>query len=518
MPLGFLRLNERSQRPNSHINFIQPLPNRGSDTAIAQCFLERIAAQCYPIMKEHGLAIMTLAEHEPNAEFLGRNFNAGEVIELVLKDRRGRWLGFKFVQMVMMHELAHCKQMNHSRSFWAVRNAYAKQMEALWAQRYEGEGMWGRGKNLATGEFVHDAMPIDPQIPEQVCGGTYRRRHRRKRKRGQDGTEEPKLSYTERQQRRIMRKFGSHGEGNALGDDEVVRAALDRASGVRHPGKPRVAGSKRGRELRANAALARVEAARKQQAKAEETGGLDGGEVESETTGSESGWSSGEDIESSEPVILEKKTRWWMKDREDRELVRVCGDEGEEDEGGRQEMDELRLLGGRPAGSPKRASADGADNNSNEVSRDFGTEGGDRQTDSEASVNEEDPGRPSSKKRCSDSARSSNKSSSPRRPPDLANDIPSVKSRAGMFTPAVAVCPICSLENEPSDPTCAACSHVLKPGLIKHHWRCTSDACRGSQYINAADAGRCGVCGATKPMGGTRMTAGVTSAETLRWD
>lgn len=77
MPLGFLRLNERSQRPNSHINFIQPLPNRGSDTAIAQCFLERIAAQCYPIMKEHGLAIMTLAEHEPNAEFLGRNFNAG---------------------------------------------------------------------------------------------------------------------------------------------------------------------------------------------------------------------------------------------------------------------------------------------------------------------------------------------------------------------------------------------------------------------------------------------------------
>lgn len=106
MPLGFLRLNERSQRPNSHINFIQPLPNRGSDTAIAQCFLERIAAQCYPIMKEHGLAIMTLAEHEPNAEFLGRNFNAGEVIELVLKDRRGRWLGFKFVQMVRKRHIA----------------------------------------------------------------------------------------------------------------------------------------------------------------------------------------------------------------------------------------------------------------------------------------------------------------------------------------------------------------------------------------------------------------------------
>ncbi|KAK1076032.1 hypothetical protein LTR33_009307, partial [Friedmanniomyces endolithicus] len=72
---------------------------------------------------------MTLEEYPPNPEFLGRNFNAGESIQLVLKDKGGRWLSFKFVQMVMMHELAHCKQMNHSRFFWNVRNDYAKQME-----------------------------------------------------------------------------------------------------------------------------------------------------------------------------------------------------------------------------------------------------------------------------------------------------------------------------------------------------------------------------------------------------
>ncbi len=55
-------------------------------------------------MKEHHLSVMTLEEYEPNPEFLGRNFNSGEVIQLVLKARSGRWLSFNSVQMVMMHE------------------------------------------------------------------------------------------------------------------------------------------------------------------------------------------------------------------------------------------------------------------------------------------------------------------------------------------------------------------------------------------------------------------------------
>ena len=52
MPLGLLRLNERSQRPSDHINFIKPLTTSSpQDQKIAQDFLERIAAQCYPVMK-----------------------------------------------------------------------------------------------------------------------------------------------------------------------------------------------------------------------------------------------------------------------------------------------------------------------------------------------------------------------------------------------------------------------------------------------------------------------------------
>ena len=56
-------------------------------------------------MKKHHLSVMTLEEYEPNREFVGRNFNAGEIIQLVLKARgSGRWLPFDYVQMVMMHE------------------------------------------------------------------------------------------------------------------------------------------------------------------------------------------------------------------------------------------------------------------------------------------------------------------------------------------------------------------------------------------------------------------------------
>lgn len=101
MPLGLQRFNERTQRPNDHINFIKPLSSSSpQDQKIAQDFLERIAAQCYPVMKQHTLLVNSLEEYPPNPEFLGRNFNAGEAIQLVLKDKAGRWLSFKFVQMV----------------------------------------------------------------------------------------------------------------------------------------------------------------------------------------------------------------------------------------------------------------------------------------------------------------------------------------------------------------------------------------------------------------------------------
>ena len=94
MPINIKRLNDRHPQPSSQIIFIKPLP--GPDEKYAKDFLERIAAICHPIMKSNHLSIMTLEEHEANNEFVGRNFNAGEIIQLVLKSRAtGQWLSFQ---------------------------------------------------------------------------------------------------------------------------------------------------------------------------------------------------------------------------------------------------------------------------------------------------------------------------------------------------------------------------------------------------------------------------------------
>ncbi|ROV99903.1 hypothetical protein VMCG_06265 [Cytospora schulzeri] len=324
MPLGIQRLNAKKSHPNDRVVFIKPL--KGKDEAIAQDFLERIAAQCLPIMKEHHLSVTTLEEYEPNREFVGRNFNSGEIIQLVLKARSGHWLPFNYVQMVMMHELAHCVQMNHSRAFWKVRNLYAEKMRVLWSRGYTGEGMWGRGALLATGAFERDTVvAAGEELPEHLCGGTYRSR-RRKRKRGAG----PELSYQERKQRRVERKFGK--DGVALGADTDVKARLEK--GRTTQAAPRVAQSKRGRELRAAAALARFDQQK------QETPPQEGLKDEDESTASESG-SDYEDAEGGADDALDINGKKLL-DSKGGHMVRVCGDEDPGDHDAENELRELQ--------------------------------------------------------------------------------------------------------------------------------------------------------------------------------
>jgi hypothetical protein len=522
MPLGITRLNERTQRPNSLINFIK------APDATSLDFLNRIAAQCYPIMKQHHISVMSLEYFPPNNEFLGRNFNAGEVIQLVLKDKQGRWLGFKFVQMVMMHELAHCKQMNHSKFFWQVRNSFAGEMEGLWARKYVGESMWGRGKDLVTGAIVQERELAQGDVPEHLCGGTYRRKGK-KRKRGnqtqdgEQGGDQPKLTYAERQQKRIAKKFGMHGKGAALGDDELLRGAYESASGKRQAGKPRVANSKRGRELRAQAALARF------------------GATKSESVKEDSGVKSEPDIKQ-EPEDSETDSDWddaefgGQQTSGETDMVKVCGDEGEDKDGAHNELDELRKMSQKASpgdrekdisteshlespAPPQPAASRRDDNHSTATHVDSETEG--------------EPDERSITTRASKTTRpvttnAPQQATTPTQSKDSTSTIqPIVKDTSSTNQPGT--CSICSLLNDPGSPTCMACSNVLQPSLMPDHWRCKSEACQGSAYINAGDAGRCGVCGAQKPKqgglgekragggGGTRPM-GVIESDVLRWD
>ena len=286
-------------------------------------------------MRDNHLSVTTLEEYEPNREFVGRNFNAGEVIQLVLRaPRSGRWLPFAYVQMVMMHELAHCAHMNHSRAFWAVRNAHAESVRALWRRGYTGEGIWGRGALLGTGAWEGDAAPEGEELPEHLCGGTFRSRAGGKRKK-------PRVSYAEQKERRIRRKFGVNGA--VLGEDEGVKRRLE---GKRVMAKPRVAGSARGRELRAAAALARFEV-KKEEVKEEvvekEAVVIDENDIE---TASEAETESGDEEVDATEVDGRK-----ILDGKGGRMVKVCEDEDANDADVKNELSELQdWLGGKSNG------------------------------------------------------------------------------------------------------------------------------------------------------------------------
>lgn len=60
-PTVFSRFNEPAPRPNPLINFIRALPDL-HDTSEAVRFLERLAAEVYPVMVKFGLKVGTFQE------------------------------------------------------------------------------------------------------------------------------------------------------------------------------------------------------------------------------------------------------------------------------------------------------------------------------------------------------------------------------------------------------------------------------------------------------------------------
>jgi len=453
MPLGFERLNERTQRPNALINFIRTIP--GPSSPIAENILNRVAAVCYPFMKSNMILVQALEEYPYNTEFVGRNFNAGEVIQLVLRDRNGRWLSQRMVEMVMVHELAHCKQMNHSKAFWKVRDEYAVDLRGLWAKGYTGEGMWGRGRGLDTGALqMNEADAAD--IPEHLCGGTFGRRSSNRKRSGKD---KPTLSYAERKQRRIMKKFGANGQ--SLGTDDDTKVKLE--GGVAKKGKPRVAGSARGRELRAAAALARFEPVKKEEVTIKEEESSSDSETEDESN------------EQDAAVDVDGKK---ITDDQGRFLIKICDEEDDRDGNARRELEEIQGIAPRKtakATAPKAKTA--------------------------TASSKTPPGKPVPSQLKDTIRQSSSKVVhldevwKRRINPSSKDDTSSSRTQG---PPKPTACIICSLENEGTALTCAACSHVLKPDFAPDHWACDSAACEGSEYLNSGDVGACGVCGALK--------------------
>lgn len=325
--------------------------------------------------------------------------------------------------------------MNHSKAFWAVRNQYADQMRGIWSRRYTGEGLWGRGTLLESGEFEANTILADDALPEHLCGGTYRSRGRKRKTRKQ-------LSYQEQKERRILKNFGANGV--ALGEDEEIKTELEK--GKKPKGKPRVAGSKRGRELRAAAALARFD----QQKKVEEV-------KEEDETASGSGSEDLSDYDESGPSIV---------DKEGRRLIKVCEDDNPADGDAQNEMRELAS-----ASRIKRERSRSPTVIKSEID--------------EPLLRRIEPRPPPSKRKAPSTAAGSSTSGAILLKPEADTK------------PVTTDCPICSFTNGSDAVVCETCSHVLAPGKVSF-WRCKSSACQGGKYLNPGDSGICGVCGERK--------------------
>src|SRR5436190_13141500 len=82
---------------------------------------------------------------------------------------------------------------------------------------------------------------------------------------------------------------------------------------------------------------------------------------------------------------------------------------------------------------------------------------------------------------------------------------PSFSGKKELIGPSVSVltCKICTTQHSPPVPMCCqTCNSVLEPERFEGRtWICQSSECQriGIEYINPADAGRCGLCG-DRPM------------------
>ncbi|KAJ9642234.1 hypothetical protein H2204_002603 [Knufia peltigerae] len=506
MPLNTLRLNhQKSSHPNDRIVFIKPLPRPAAQRAdydLADTFLRAIAAQCLPVMKGHHLSVTTLEEHEPNREFIGRNFNNGEVIQLVLRGQDGRrWNPFEMVAMVMMHELAHNTHMNHGKAFWETRNTYAEQLKGLWTKGYTGEGFWGSGRTL---DDMRTTMGDNGVLTSRelqdlpLCGGAYRSRRRRRKRRAKGGPDDGReLTWKEKKERRIEKKFGKNGV--TLGEDEDKRLGLEINRKGPVGGKPRVAQSKRGRELRAAAALARFEKNK------QEVAALNGPEDADDGESTEEDEEDYEDVDVPEGEDAKDVNGMTILDHQGNGMVRVCEEEDKDDENVKHELRELEGLDYSFRTRLQQQEQRDVDVGPSAVTLSAHAEHNSLDRDSPVEDGRGDDDDDDDKKTTSNPLPRTGSAVEEER----SSRIPSTKkTTSGMSvvsttlpplpTTTVIPCPICSLENPRANATCMACAHVLDPKKDPRHWSCQSEVCKGeggNRYLNGGDAGVCGICG-----------------------
>lgn len=255
MAIGHKRINDPRPNPNPNITFIRALGSY-DDSDKALHILQSLAAQFRPISQDRGYSVNSFEEVEYNGQFQGKNFNAGETIEIVLRRKNGTFVPYTYLLFVMAHELAHISEMNHSHAFRKVNEAIRKELNILRAKGYFGDGFWGKGRKLVSGR--DETELADDDQPPYTCGGAYKkRRGGRKPPKGSPGKPKgaaAKLGQTGRQTAIAPKPGGRVRKANAFNGEGHILDADPEQSSFR-----RQAGSKSAAEMRAIAAEARLQ-------------------------------------------------------------------------------------------------------------------------------------------------------------------------------------------------------------------------------------------------------------------
>ncbi|KAL1949510.1 hypothetical protein VTO73DRAFT_8391 [Trametes versicolor] len=254
-----VRINEKEANPNPHVNFIAPL--RLNDAAAeeeARQLLRALAAQVRPIMKTEGFVVNSLEEYEHNQVFAGRNWNNGEVVELVLRGAGGAFLPTPWLLSTLCHELAHVKHMNHGPAFQALWTKLRNDVRELQSKGYYGDGYWSSGTRLADSARMGSQGLDTGDLPEYMCGGAQSRARptslrRRRRQAGPSNHTGAQTAKRRKAGSRVTAQGTFQGSGKALNEDVSDEERKKAGTGFR-----KKAASKRAREERALAAERRL--------------------------------------------------------------------------------------------------------------------------------------------------------------------------------------------------------------------------------------------------------------------
>lgn len=317
-------------------------------------------------------------------------------------------------------------------------------------------------------QFTQDRPLVESELPKHICGGTYRSRTRRRAR-----SSGVKPNYAEQKKRRIERKFGIAGEGKRIGTGDEENEGKP---------KPRVAQSKRGRELRAKAALERFE-------KKEEK----------------------------EEIGIENKDDETVSDSDDEEAINVGGGKfmvavsGDQDVDGQDIKQELQeLLSGAcgtvesdirpdlhptPVSQPSSLKVPKFDKPSKMHLAAL----------ADAETNSAEP----CVRTLAPKAKEPFQDQNPAAPDQPRHPISASKQRGTFTTPppllvkpgtppeSSSTCPVCSCTNAAYAPTCSACMNVLINPPAADAWKCANESCH-SEYRNSQDVVYCGICGAKR--------------------